>query len=217
MSRSVLIGRFLLPSLLGSAIIVSGPPAATAEDCSVRNSYTTGVALGIAVNAGNGISTSDVSTAIGSSYWGGCSGLGTGMPGLCTSCSATVSVSAVFQAGESTNQSGSCGRFTPTFTVQPDGTQRMSGGTIVIYESERGTGVDCEPYADRIAHEIGHVLGLDDASGAGCNGHIMGGRVQGQNRSVGADDCQQARDAWDTPSEVVPDDPNDDGGGPCGV
>lgn len=216
MTRPTVVRRFVL-SLTGLAAIVLGPQVASAADCSIRNGYSTGVALGIALNPGNGISGSDVNVAIGSSYWGGCAGLGSTMPGLCSNCSSAVNVTVNFQPGESTNQSGSCGRFTPTFTVQPDGTQRMTGGTIVIYESERGTGVDCEPYSDRIAHELGHVLGLGDVPGEACEGHIMGNKVQGQNRSVASDDCQQARDAWDTPSEVEPDDPRDDGGGPCGV
>lgn len=140
------------------------------------------------------------------------------MPGLCTACSADVTVTVVFRPGQSTNSRGSCGRFTPTISVDAQTNEsRLSGGVIEIWEMERGTGVSCGPdYSDRVAHEVGHVLGLDDATGPSCNGRIMGSAVGSQDRSVAADDCQEARDFWTTDIEKAEAERRDDNG-PCGV
>ncbi|HSS51136.1 MAG TPA: hypothetical protein VLX28_19515, partial [Thermoanaerobaculia bacterium] len=60
--------------------------------------------------------------------------------------------------------------------------------------------------ADSIAHEFGHLLGLDNAPDplGQCLDHIMGGRVVGFTRTVNADDCAVADDKWETINESQP-------------
>ena len=67
---------------------------------------------------------------------------------------------------------------------------------------------------DTLAHELGHVYGLDNApSDPTCLGHIMGSRTPGGTRTVLADDCEVAQEKWLTPTEpegtpgVIPNSP----------
>jgi hypothetical protein len=139
------------------------------------------------------------------------------MPSLCANCSSTINVTVSFVPGPSNNQRGSCGTVTPSLIQLADGSQRISGGVIKIFERERDSGLSCTPYADRVAHELGHLLGLADATGSSCNGRIMGSRVNGQNRSVTDADCQISREFWRTPVENLPGPPGDGDHGPCGI
>jgi hypothetical protein len=76
------------------------------------------------------------------------------------------------------------------------------GSTIDLYASAGGS--PCDPISDSLAHELGHVLGLEDVSYAGsCFGSIMGGRSPGGTRSVTAADCAAADEGWWTPEEQI--------------
>lgn len=75
--------------------------------------------------------------------------------------------------------------------------------TITLYAS--AAGYSCQPHADTLAHELGHVLGLADVTyAASCYGSIMGAREPGGTRTVTADDCDEVDEAWMTPTEETP-------------
>jgi hypothetical protein len=120
-----------------------------------------------------------------------------------------MSVGVALVGGISTSRSGGCGQLRPVLDAS---TGRVRGGTIELFDATRA-GQDCEPIrSETIAHEIGHVLGLDDADSPNCYGHIMGPPIIGQSRSVQADECSFADSNWTTPAETPP---PDGGGGGC--
>jgi hypothetical protein len=129
-------------------------------------------------------------------YWNGsCDANGTSHPYLCMNCGGTSSYPVVVNYVDGPAPHGRCG----------DHTAMMVGGLpagseINIYTS--ASGHSCSPMYDSLAHELGHVLGLEDVSAnANCYGSIMGGRAPGGTRSVTASDCAAVNDAWETPTE----------------
>ena len=201
-------------------LLLSSTAALAATDCSQRNSYPASSGAHAQL-VGSGVSISTMQTSYSASYWGGCSGFGSFMPDVCagSDCDGKnpdIEITVELIPGESTNNRGSCGRFTPVITYDSNGNASMTGGTIEIWAQERGTGVTCDT-SDTLAHELGHFFGLSDANTTDCLGHIMGPRDGNQDRSVADDDCQIGRDTWRTPSESTtdPDKPRDDG--PCAV
>ena len=96
------------------------------------------------------ISSGVVSAATG--MWGGC---GAGIPSIVPNSSGcTFQFDVTHISGVSTNSSGSCGQFSPTFnnSVNPP---TINGGTIIIWDATQ-YGNDCELYrSETIAHEIG--------------------------------------------------------------
>lgn len=208
-------GRISSWFAVGLAFSLSAPGAFA--QCSTRGDYPSSTGAGIGISSSSAqLSPADLQAAVGPAYWGGCSGLGTTIPSLCANCTSFINISVRFVAGANPAGRGSCGTFSARITQLADGTQRISGGDITIFEKERDSGISCQPYSDRIAHELGHALGLADATSSSCNGQIMGSKVQGQNRSVSSTACDVARDFWTTPAERPPG-PGDDDHGPCGT
>jgi hypothetical protein len=85
----------------------------------------------------------------------------------------------------------------------------LRGREIVLYAFARlpnGAVVRCEPVAETLAHELGHVLGLLDAPNeAGCSEHIMAAlALGGDRRSVATGECDAVDARWRTASEVWP-------------
>jgi hypothetical protein len=143
--------------------------------------------------AASGLSTTDLQSAIG--YWSGCSGYGTTMPSLRIGGSGGLPIVVQVKNARSTASNGSCGEST---LVRQDG--RLVRVETQIWTQE-ADGTSCVPLADVLAHELGHVYGLSDASDPACDSHIMGVRVF-DTRTVFADDCDVARQMWITPLEV---------------
>jgi hypothetical protein len=85
----------------------------------------------------------------------------------------------------------------------------LRGREIVLYAFARlpnGSVLRCEPIAETLAHELGHVLGLLDAPNeAGCSEHIMAALpLGGDRRSVATGECDAVDARWRTASEVWP-------------
>jgi hypothetical protein len=101
------------------------------------------------------------------------------------------------------NSPGSCGLTSPHVE---NGEVVSAQITIWTHDSSGGA---CAPLYDVIAHELGHVMGLDDAPDPynQCLGHIMGSRLSGGTRSVGGDDCAVADEMWHNSHEDAPNDP----------
>ena len=111
-----------------------------------------------------------------------------------------IGVSVYYQAGRSTADSGTCGR---TVLTKDSGTQEITSGTISLWEKD-GNGTPC-PVSQVLEHELGHVYGLDDATGSACFGTIMGAQSYNTTPSFPADTCSTIDDLWYTPQEAADD------------
>lgn len=145
---------------------------------------------------GFGISGSDISAAIG--MWGTCASFGSGFPGLLLNGSGTYDISVQLIPGRRPSPTGGCGYLDP----QIGSNGAIIGGTIFVYEALYD-GTSCGPTrAEVIAHELGHVLGLNDTT---CSGHIMSGNnLQAGSRVVWGEECSRVDQQWDTPNEPPP-------------
>jgi hypothetical protein len=170
---------------------------ALAVDCSLPNNNF-GISDGTTFNLSmSGFTSTDIQTAAG--YWG-CPGYSSYIPSFQVGGSGGIPVTVVRKAGNSTAPKGGCGLFDPEIV-----NGQIAGATITIWTNQ-GNGVSCEPLTDSLAHEFGHLLGLDDAPDplGQCLGHIMGGRAAGFTREVQPDDCQEADQKWVTTYETTP-------------
>lgn len=70
-------------------------------------------------------------------------------------------------------------------------------GDLWAFENKTGGGT-CGDQTQLIAHELGHVLGLDEACGATCLGQIMWDAAPAPSASVKPQDCTAADSIWTT-------------------
>jgi hypothetical protein len=177
--------------------------AATADDPCARpfpgRAVTQGDSLAISFS---GISSFDVNEA--EAYWsGGCAAqYGSGFPMFNNYQNGYgIPVSITFIDGRSPS---TCGKN----TVNVDSNHAMTSATITLYASDKDGGT-CSPYSDSLAHEFGHILGLDDGvDPITCFGRIMGSRATGGIREIEANDCQVADQMWTTSQESNPPPPD---------
>jgi len=143
-----------------------------------------------------GFTVSEIQTAAG--YWN-CPDRTGFMPSFQID-SGDVPVRVVKLTGNSTADGGGCGRTNPDIV-----NGHLESAQIEVWTNQKD-GTSCEPLTDTLAHEFGHILGLDNAPDpfGQCLGHIMGGRGIGFTRSVQPDDCQVADDKWMTTNESQP-------------
>ncbi len=177
-------------ALLSFSILLA--TIAAAEDCSVMKWGSTLRQDNVVLSIGGGLSLSTGTTLLnaGADYWrNGCEEMGTGFPYICVNCSAQssfpVEVNFINEPGQR------CGMI----RYDPPGATLPTSATITLWATAGG--FSCEPYADPLAHELGHALALRDPNDPGqCDGSIMGGRLPGDVRHVTADDCAEVDRAW---------------------
>jgi hypothetical protein len=163
-------------------------PATGSEVCLYTNNYPDDTHIQHAADRWNDIC--DGGEAMPSLNVGGCNG-------------SAIPIEVVYEAGISTNSRRTCGVFLGTTSGGA-----VTGGTMTIFQfgqylsgPEAGKLYACDVQAsDTIAHELGHVLGLDDATSSACYGHIMGSRMV-DDREIAADDCAEVNQLWNTPAE----------------
>ena len=191
--------RLRLPVIAFSAasmIMVFSAGALVAIDCSVPTT-SFGTSLGTAFNVTTaGFTAADIQAA--ADYWN-CPSYTGYIPTFQVG-SGDVPVTVVKVDGRSTTQGGGCGFFEPSIV-----NGHLESANITVWTNQ-ADGTSCEPLTDSLAHELGHLLGLDNAPDpfGQCLDHIMGGRGIGFTRSVQPDDCQVADDKWMTTNESQP-------------
>ena len=177
------------------------PASAQATDCS-QPYGNTGVSGGNIIRLdATGSALSYVEPAI--DYWSDCPGYETEIPSFQIGGSGGIPVLVVLNSGNSSCPDGSCGCISREIV-----NGHLEGASITLFTNS-SSGSSCQPIADALAHELGHVLGLDNAPDPfnACLGHIMGSRFAGGTRNVAVDDCAVADDMWETTGEGSP--PND--------
>jgi len=182
------MSKILLFACLGSFVL---SPVAQAQCVNVRF-VSSGVGSLIQL-LGTGISTSQLTAAAG--YWATCPSYGTGFPRFTTdNVSADAQVTVVYSGGSGT----SCGLTTHSAN---------NPNVIQIQLWDRGLDTAGHPYdcnvVDTLAHELGHVLDLDNST---CPGYIMGpttlstmnGHEVAGTRSVNSQECSTVSNRWTT-------------------
>lgn len=171
-----------------------------AADCSVQTTDF-GSSFGNTFNVTtSGFTNAEIQAA--ANYWS-CPGYSGEIPTFQIGGSGGIPVSVVKRTGRSNTQNGGCG----------EGVLNISNGQVTSANIEiwtnQANGISCAPLTDVIAHELGHLLGLEEAQDpfGACFGHIMGGTVETQARTVYADDCSVADTQWETSTEGESSDP----------
>jgi hypothetical protein len=183
-----------------AALLIFFPEAASAQDpCAPQNpNFTESSNVNsIRLNgSGEGRQSDLVALNNAAGMWNFCDGL----PSITTSQSGDLTINVVFYLGPNLGQIPNCGTQCGC----------RQGNTIHIFESNQNGTRDCTLTWDSlIAHELGHVLGLNNA-GSGCSGcRIMGNTACGP--SVTPSDCSAADAFWWTSEEGANDpEPNED-------
>jgi hypothetical protein len=186
--------RCLLASMLSCSVSVL-----EADQCSVARpgrGVTQGDSLAISFT---GISTSVVFDA--ENYWSqGCpQQYGNNFPAFNNFVHGNgVPVTIGFVNSTSTTPGGGCG--VTNVTLAADGT--LASADITLF-ARQVDGTPCS-LTDSLAHEFGHVFGLDDVGGRACAGRIMGTGILGMTRTVEASDCSIADQMWLISTETAP-------------
>jgi len=151
-----------------------------------------GVGWDIQLHLGSGVPQTSVDSAI--QMWNSaCSGMmGSYIPFLGIGGSGGTSIEVYYHQG---NSSAGCGRFTP----EVDGDRHLSGGSIELWAND-ALGRACD-VAETMAHELGHVFGLDNTGSTSC-GSIMDTGTVGAALSVSSQDCSWAELQWSTEWEL---------------
>lgn len=171
-----------------------------AADCAIAKP-------GLGVSQGNffnlslsGFTSSEATTAI--NYWG-CPGYSGEIPTFQIGGSGGVPVLVAKRVGNAPSHAEGCGFFD---VEAPNG--YIESATITVWTKDRN-GQPCPVLlTDVLAHELGHLLGLDNATHLDCAGRIMGYPFGGQStRTVHAEDCAVADAQWETSAEGETSDP----------
>lgn len=187
-----------------------GLGAADAEaQCGVVGSFPgypleNGTSLSLINNTPSVFSSQDLQHA--QSQWSNCAGYGSQFPSIEIGGSGRP-VYVQHVAGRNPDSGGTCERVERTIAGHT-----LVSATITIY-TQQGNGTACFPLSEDIAHAIGHIFGLDDATSTGCGGSLMGTRQAGGTRApAGAAECNAA----DWGYEMLSPEPDPAGGGGVG-
>ncbi|HEY0159167.1 MAG TPA: hypothetical protein VGF28_17910 [Thermoanaerobaculia bacterium] len=187
--------------------------AAAGEDCSVMKWSAPLRKDNVVLSIGSGLTMTTGTSLLnaGADYWrDGCTEEGTGFADICVNCSAQSSFPVRINFVDAASPTGRCGE---TQYSGAGGTTPPTSATVTLWKTAGG--YSCLPYADPLAHELGHVLGLRDPMNAGqCNGSIMGARAVGGVRQVTSADCSEVEIAWLISSETNPEPAPIDPGSP---
>lgn len=182
--------RLTLRVLLTLTILFGARKARPESSCVARHEPRATTAQPFELRLGDGLDPETARAAL--AMWGSCTTYGAGFPNfqLEPGPERVISARLVPASGKAI-----CGE--------------LRGREIVLYAFARlpnGAVVRCEPVAETLAHELGHVLGLLDApNDASCSEHIMAAiPIHGDRRSVSTGECDAVDARWRTASEAWP-------------
>lgn len=192
------------------------PTIGTAQCVSARYNPSFANSIGViqgtgwAPAGGAGVSLSGIPAAAISKWQGGCtdatgaSAMGSNYPNLLDGSHGDFDVTVDKLLGPiptpPNGQTAGCAQFAPKL----DSTRHVIGGSIQFFDKD-AQGQPCDSsysmyFADILAHELGHVLGLDDTS---CSGYIMGPSAY-TGIGPNAGECAQVNNQWTTSKETPP-------------
>ncbi len=177
------------PILLVLALTLSHITPAWAGCTSLRSDQPT-LGESIAVVQGPEISPRSVEKAF--ALWRSCPNYGQDFPILLEGGNGTRLITIRYQPRSRTKR---CGSF--------------QGSIVTLYKTatdSSGRPVSCGPRAQTLAHELGHVLGLNDApEDRACRSRIMAAfNPEKPWREVNPEECRAVGRKWHTPAESLP-------------
>jgi hypothetical protein len=174
--------------LIGALLVISSAHAQCVSSSSPPNT-----ASAISLMPGSGWQSYEF-MEIAAGMWNGCGASGTGFPAINFNGFGTITVTVNYLAGNS--GMNACGAI--AIEYGPSG--EADSGVITVWGASAFTSNCADIMPSVIAHELGHLFGLEHSA---CNGYIMGTPLA--PRSVQGDECNAVDQLWSTPA--APDKP----------